>query len=290
MKKPWWETDEYDVIDPMPPVFEEFAGPEGVALVKAWPDGRTSAGWGLTSPKPGQDGFIKCYARKEFLARRVLYGFERDKWAFAFVMRSVSLICVDIDGKNGGLEHVKKLGSLPVTLAETSKSGDGYHLFYEMDDVWSETVGFGRLGDRIGIEQGVDIRAVGCVYHFKQQRWNGRRPAKLPAHLYDTLLARAQKVEASKARIKAVLDSEDELEILMLRSELDTELKKPIPDGKRNQTLFAIGSQLFDAGEKDWEEKIRDRANEVGLPQDETDKLIRNIPQYAGQHVPGLSP
>ena len=88
--------------------------------------------------KDGADGFMPRYLRGVFNSRRVVYGYERGKWAYAFVMRSMRLVCVDIDGKNGGLEHAKKLGLLPPTLAETSKSGDGYHLFYLVDEEWDD--------------------------------------------------------------------------------------------------------------------------------------------------------
>ena len=52
---------------------------------------------------------------------------------FAFVMRAqCSLVCIDIDGKNGGLIHapVKLEACCAHTLAGASKSGDGYHLWY----------------------------------------------------------------------------------------------------------------------------------------------------------------
>src|SRR6185503_17331686 len=149
---PWWRTDDYDGAT-RDATIASFAGPKGMALVRAWPDGRTDPGWGLTSPSG--DGFMLRYMRGEFNERRVLYGYVRDKWAFAYVMRSLKLVVVDIDGKNGGLEHAKKLGMLPPTMAETSKSGDGYHLFYEHDEPWDNDKGFGALSDRIGIEQGV---------------------------------------------------------------------------------------------------------------------------------------
>lgn len=280
-KLPWWETELYAEDTPVPPAFERLAGPEGIALVRAWPDGRTDADWGLNPGKRADGsvglGFLKAYAQGNFNARRVLYGYDRDKWAFAIVMRSVKLVCIDIDGKNGGLEHVKKLGALPRTLAETSKSGDGYHLFYEIDDEWDTALGFGLLNDRIGIEQGVDIRGTGCVYHHKQQRWNGRRPVKLPEHLYETLRRREQKVAATQARIATTLATEDALEIAMLQDELEAELKRPMPAGSRNNKLFAIGSSMAKAGVQDWGDKLRERGLQVGLDEDELDKLIANI-------------
>lgn len=277
---PWWRTDDYVFDTALVSSFDTVAGPNGVALVRAWPDGRTDQGWGLNPPKNSTEGFMPRYLRGEFSSRRVLYGYERDHWAFAIVMRSVRLVCVDIDGKNGGLEHAKKLGMLPPTLAETSKSGDGYHLFYLVDEPWDQTTGYALLSDRIGIEQGVDIRATGCVYHHKQQRWNHRAPALLPDHLKELLLHRDQKVAATTARITTVLANNDDMEVLMMHDEMVSELAKPIPAGKRNQTLFAIGTQMHLAQVPGWDVKLADRATQVGLPADEIDKLVSNIQKY----------
>ena len=286
--KPWWQSDKYDIDDAVPPEFEKYLGPQGLALVRAWPDGRTDQGWGLNAPvkDPLGGAFMERYIRGEFNPRRVLFGYNKGKHAFAFVMRSVRLVCIDIDGKNGGLEHASRLGALPPTLAETSKSGDGYHLFYEVDEPWDETIGFGLLNDRIGVEQGVDIRAVGCVYHHDTQRWNGRRPAKLPVHLQEQIIARSQKVAATQARIASVVSGDDEMEKLMLQDELVTKLAKPIAPGNRNNTLFAIGSQMAQAGVPDWEQKILDRAGEVGLGADEADKLVANLQKQAPAVTP----
>lgn len=276
---PWWRVDTYDDHMPLPDEFEELSGPKGLALVRAWPDGRTDPGWGLVGAN-GADGFMPRYYRGEFNARRVLYGYSRDRWAFAIVMRSVKLVCIDIDGKNGGLEHAKRLGMLPPTLAEVSKSGNGYHLFYQLDELWDSSKGYGQLSDRIGVEQGVDVRAVGCVYHHPQQRWNNRTPAPLPNHLHTLLLHREQKLTAETERIDKVLAGQDSMEILMMHDELVTELKKPIPQGMRNITLFAIGNKLRQAGVPDWASMIEARANEVGLDVMETEKLVENIRRY----------
>jgi hypothetical protein len=278
--KPWWQTDEYDG-QAMPAWFGELAGPKGYALVKAWPSGVTDPGWGLQGAD-GADGFMPRYMRGEFNARRVVHGYERGLWAFAFIMRSVRLVCIDIDGKNGGLEHARRLGRLPATMAETSKSGDGYHLFYTVDEEWNDVTGFGHLSDRIGLEQGVDIRATGCVYHHPQQRWNNRAPAPLPKHLYDALTHRDQKIAAQSERITKVLDSNDSMEVLMMQDEILSDLAKPIPAGKRNVTLFAIGSQMQTAQIPEWEEKLEARAIAVGLSNEEAQKIVANVGRYAG--------
>lgn len=280
-KKSWWQTEDYSRDEAIPEVFRDFAGPNGVALVKAWSDGRTQSGWGLQPPGDSTEGFMPRYQRGEFLEKKATFGYEKDRWAFAFVMRSVQLVCIDIDGKNGGLEHAKRLGSLPYTLAETSKSGSGYHLFYSVSDEWDEDKGFARLNDRIGIEQGVDVRATGCVYHYKQQRWNDRPVAPLPQHLYQLLTRRDQKIAATSARINGILATQDELEILMLHEELLTRLEQPIPEGKRNNTLFALGSQMQEARVPGWDRALHERAIEVGLDQAEADKLLSNIQRYS---------
>src|SRR5690606_7767266 len=201
--KPWWQTDQYAVDNAVPQVFHDLAGPAGLALVKAYEDGRTAQGWGLQGAKTKKldengnpvrkAGFMKRYLRDEFLPEKALYTYERGTTAFAFVMRSVQIICIDIDGKNGGLEYARRLGPLPPTLAETSKSGNGYHLFYLVPESWDVDEGFGMLHDHIGIEQGVDIRATGCVYHWPSQRWNGREIAELPEFMSDMLLSKIQR-------------------------------------------------------------------------------------------------
>lgn len=273
--KPWWMTDTYDGEGAWPASCDllDLAGPKGVALVRAWPDGRTDRGWGDAE-------FMGHYLKDGFNARSVLYGYNRQKWAFAFIMRSLRLVAVDIDGKNGGLSHAKKLGALPPTLAETSKSGDGYHLFYLTDEEWDDDHGYGEIHDRIGIEQGVDIRNTGCVYHHDTQRWNDRAPAMLPAYLKKLLLTKQQDRINRAAALVATLDSEDEMEILMMHDQLLADLAKPIPAGKRNNTLFAIGQQLKTAQVPDWEDKLAERATQVGLDTDEVEKLVNNVTRY----------
>lgn len=280
LSQSWWETDSYDDEGAIPQAILDATGPRGVALVRVRPGGQTSPGWGLQG-KNGAEGFMPRYMRGEFAPRSVLYGYERDKWAFAFVMRSINMIVVDIDGKNGGLEHANELlGNAAPTLAEVSKSGNGYHLFYSTDETWDDLTGFGEMSDAIGIVQGVDIRATGCVYHHKQQRWNDREVAPLPQHIRDRLVQRAQRKAAASAAAASVATL-DPLERLMAHEELIAELNAPIPSGKRNNTLFAIGSRLKEAGVENWEKLVEDRADALGLDIPETSRLVRNIGAYS---------
>lgn len=277
----WWKTEDFDRDEPIPPVFYDLAGPHEPALVQVNHNGSTQLGWGLKPPKGAKDGFMPRYVRGEFRPRRALHSYKRTKQPFAFVMRSMQIVCIDIDGKNGGYQHAKRLGFLPPTLAETSKSANGLHLFYWVPAQWDLETGFGTLNDRIGIEQGVDFRGTGCVYHYATQRWNDRPLVDLPDHLAELLLQRTQRTQAATNRIQAILESEDELEVLMMQGELEQKLAQPIPSGRRNNTLFAIGSEMKLAGIDDWQTKIDKRAKDLGLDYWETDKLLKNIEKYA---------
>jgi hypothetical protein len=277
MPQPWWRTDEYTFDVAVPKEIEDNAGPKGIAVTRVWPDGTTDPGWGMPS-------FMEKYSRGKYTRSLlpILQGYGQEKWAFAFIMRSMRLVCIDIDGKNGGFTGIGKLGMLPYTLSETSKSGNGYHLFYTVsDDEWDDSFGFAAFSDRIGLQQGVDFRATGCVYHYPSQRWNDRQIVELPEHIKSMLRERSQKAAAQISNIIKVLSNGDEEEVLLMQDALVEDLKKPIPAGRRNNTLFAIGSQLFLAGRQDWEILIRDRAMQLGLASDETDKLVRNISAYA---------
>ena len=245
--------------------------------MKAYQTGETQKGWGLNPPRDSTEGFMPRYHRGEFLPRRALHRFETQNEPFAFVMRSLAVMAVDIDGKNGGLEFVKELGLLPPTLAETSKSGTGYHLFYATRETWNETTGFADVSDSIGIVQGVDIRNVGCIYHYPQQRWNGRALATVPDGLWNKLTEKLVQRQQAAAAISSVIEQGDDLEIMMMQDTLADELSKPLKAGNRNSHLFAIGNKMRQAQVDKWAEKVHARAVEVGLPVEEADRLVSNI-------------
>lgn len=274
-QQPWWMTDEYDRTNydgGLDLTNESLWGPRGPAVTELFPDGRTGPGW-------GSEAFMKNYEKLVFSIRRLLYKYEERKQPFAFIMRSARMVCVDIDGKNGGFDHASELGFLPPTTSERSMSGNGYHLFYETEDVWDDGLGYAMIPDYIGIVTGVDIRGTGCVFHKPTQAWNDRPLAPLPQHLKDRLLKRAQIRAQQVSVIQKTLEL-DTVEVLMMQNELITELNKPIPKGKRNQSLFAIGTQMKQAQIKDWDQALGKRAGEVGLDDDEIEKLITNIDKY----------
>jgi len=252
-----------------------YAGPLGPAYVEVFKDGSTAPGWGGKT-------FISKYRKRGFDLRRALTMFEQKQTPHALVMRSVSMICIDIDGKNGGIESAAAL-NLPRTMAETSKSGNGYHLFYLVPDMWNPTFGFDCLRDRIGWRTGIDVRATGCVYHYPSQRWNTMLPVDLPDHLLldleqarDELAARAEHITT----LQTSTDPDDQMEFLMLQTSIQSRLDAPIPAGKRNNTLFAIGAEMMLAGITGWSEQVFNRAVALGLDDAEAEKLVGNIERY----------
>jgi hypothetical protein len=251
------------------------AGPLGLAYVQVYDDGSTAPGWGGKT-------FIDKYRRRGFAERRAQAVFDRHQTPFALVMRSVQMVCIDIDGKNGGIDSAAAL-NLPPTMAETSKSGNGYHLFYTVEDQWNPTFGFDRLRDRIGWRTGIDIRATGCVYHYPSQRWNTSRPMPLPEGiLIDLEQARDEQAARTEyiTELRTSTDPDDHMEFLMLQTTIQSKLTAPIPSGKRNNTLFAIGAEMKVAQITGWQEQVFDRATELGLADEEAEKLIKNIERY----------
>lgn len=281
----WYENDaSFDREDFLLLPFVEEEGPHGVALVDVYASGRTTPGWGLQGAN-GKPGFMVNYAAKKFWPRPRLIDLQRHHRAYAIVMRSVNIIALDIDrhtddGGADGFKAAAKL-DLPVTLAQTSKSGAGRHLFYRTDEIWDDELGFGHWDDVIGLKPGIDVRAVGCIYHYASQRWNREPLADLPDELHDLLEARkAKKEEVERILRSATSDDITDEERLIMHDTLIQELNKPIDTGKRNVTLFAIGTKMKTAGVPDWEARLHQRALDVGLPDAEAAKLVSNVQKY----------
>lgn len=274
MEQPWWITDKYDRDTMIPGELIRSAGPMGPAVVAGFPDGSTQRGWGRTA-------FMKNYSLGKFDYHLVRDRYQMGRCSATLLMRSFSVIAIDIDGKNNGFEGIKMLGPLPETLAETSRSGNGYHLFYKVDVPWHPSEGFKLVGDKIGIHEGVDIRDVGCIYHWKHQRWNDRDLAEFPDYLLDPMVHRVSDVAKQAEAILATLQEGTPEEVAVMQNDLAVELEKPIAEGKRNTTLFAIGSQMFLAKVPMWDAKVYQRALDIGLDDAEAVKLVNNIRRYA---------
>jgi hypothetical protein len=251
-------------------------GPLGPAYVQVYDDdGATAPGW-------GEKTFMEKYRKRAFHARRADAIYERHGMPFALIMRSMPWICIDIDGKNGGFASAQGL-LLPPTLAETSKSGNGYHLFYQVEDQWDGGLGFAAYKDRIGFLDGIDIRGTGCVYHYPQQQWNHKQVALLPKHVADKLNEKKERQALLASTIQEAMASDDPTELLMIQENVKSRLTQPIQAGKRNNTLFAIGAEMMLAQIPGWSEQVYDRAIEVGLDDDEATKLLSNIQKYGSK-------
>ena len=151
---------------------------------------------------------------------------------FGFVMRSLPMLCVDIDGKNGGT-LTSRIMKLPVTLAETSKSGNGYHLFYRIPEAeWNPYYGYDEFPDVNGLMPGVDIRSTGIVYHYPSQRWNSEEIAEIPPVLRRLMKQRAESREIQRER--AALNMDEDSRAIAIEQTLES-LARKLPAGTRNK-------------------------------------------------------
>lgn len=266
--KQWFEeNDQYTIDDPL----GERQWATTLALVRVYSEGATTSGW-------GQRMFATNNADGRFKPQPILDDFAALDAPFGIVMRSVPLVCVDIDGKNGGIPASRIL-SLPRTLAERSKSGNGYHLFYRVPDaVWDSKLGYAEFADANGLLPGIDIRATGIVYHYPQQRWNQKEIALVPEGLRRLLTQRKEEQVRAAERRANPLTGDD---LLLARDAALTRLAEAIPAGKRNSTLFAAGCTLMQLNVKDWSLHLQSRGEQLGLEPEEIRHIVENVKRYA---------
>lgn len=269
MMKQWFEENEQYRIDD---ALGERQWPQSLALVRVNEDDqKTQSGWGRSL-------FARNHERSRFAPTRVLDEFVRFGSPFGIVMRSLPMVCVDIDGKNGGIQASRILRLGP-TLAERSKSGNGYHLFYRVPEAaWNPQYGYEEFSDANGILPGVDIRAVGIVYHYPQQRWNESDIAPVPNSLRRLLAQRKAEQDRERERKAVPLEGDD----LAIAQEKTLErLAGKIMAGKRNQTLFAIGCDLRLYDVEDWEKLLIARGKLLGLDRAELVDIVRHVKRYS---------
>jgi hypothetical protein len=267
----WFEDNEQYKLDlPSPAQF----GFEHLSLVKVYPNGKTQPGWGAKD-------FVANMEKGLFEPRKAIRFYEKYQQPFAFVMRSVPLICVDIDGKNGGMQIANALGLNQPTLAERSRSLNGYHLFYRMPYTsWTAGRGYDEFDDIIGLLPGIDIKGTGLVFHYPNQRWNEEDIQLLPPSLAE-LIGRARDVRRAARITKLGTQDLDEDELVIVHDQLRDELNKKVDIGNRNNRLYAIGAQMFVTQYPSWDLALYDRGVELGLTLEEVTELIKNIEQYA---------
>lgn len=267
MTKQWFEkTEQYTIDDAL----GERAWPHTLSLVRVGDEGKTQAGW-------SKEQFMKNYTKGFFKPDRILREFATEGYPFALLMRSLPMICVDIDGKNGGIQASRIL-SLPETLAETSKGGNGYHLFYRVpEEVWHFNYGYNEFPDANALIPGVDIRSIGVVYHHPQQRWNALDPAPLPNTVRKLLNQKKQQQAIEKERREAPLSGSD---LAIAQEQVLESLARKIPSGKRNTTLYAIGCAMLTYQIKNWEDLLMARGTQLGMDQGELRSIVNHVKQY----------
>lgn len=267
----WFERESYWDPAGIPPHID-FGN--RLDLVRVYPEGRTQPGWGIKE-------FMNNHNRGAFIPGRAMHFYKKYNQPFAIVMRSVPVICVDIDGKNGGIEMSEVL-ALPETLAERSKSGNGFHLFYEVpESVWHPVRGYDEFPDLIGLIPGVDIKATGVVYHYPHQRWNSWGLSRIPVSL-SALITRASSVRYESRLTRTGVTGLNEEETVILWDQLRQDLEDTrFVEGGRNQRLYAIGAKMFSAGYPGWDNALYDRGLQIGLEIEELSTIIKNIEKYS---------
>lgn len=257
-QQPWLPTTELGL----------FAGPCKIALVKVFGE-KTQPGW-------GHERFAQNYTRGFFDRKNINSGDP-----FAIVMRSLRLLVIDIDGKNDGYVEAAKL-ELPPTLAETSKSGNGHHLFYSYPDEWDNSDGYAQQPDRVGMWPGIDVKSTGVVYHHPHQLWNFKHIVDLPDSVWQQLQKRNERDSQLRVTPAQAADMTDE-DLKFRRDVLLIELSRPRTDG-RDTSLWRIGASLLNLGvdETYMAEKILAAGLKWGVDEDTiTGKIIPNIINYA---------
>jgi len=270
LRGPRWFEDrsQYTESTPIPKQIDY----DKLSLIRVFESGKTQPGWGAQE-------FMQNYLNNAFDPQHAIRYFEKYHQPFAIVMRSVPLVCIDIDGKNGGIQTAKSL-DLPPTLAETSKSGNGFHLFYRVPYSNWGSYGFSEYPDIIGLLPGIDVKGTGVVFHYPTQQWNTLDVGMLPPTLMEHIGTVRDVRRAARVTATGVQDmSEDDLVVLW--ADLLKDLGKKIEVGNRNERLYALGARLFASGYQDWARKVFDRGIELGLSPEELNGVLENIEKYS---------
>ena len=270
----WFEDKtQYTEDTPVPLEITEKYG-DRLDLARVYPNGKTQPGWNVKE-------YMENHDKGAFRPRRALRFFNKYNMPFGMLMRSVPLLGVDIDGKNGGIETSNAL-RLPRTLAETSKSGDGFHCVYSIPFTqWHELRGYDELPDLIGLIPGVDIKGTGLLFHYPGQMWNTRPIVPLPEKLFGLISGARDARRLRRLSRPTSAETIDPDDLVIIHDQLKTELAGRYAIGGRNQKLFAIGAQMRTAGYPDWEQALYDRGEQIGLDLDEVTSIIQNIEAYA---------
>ncbi|QOC56094.1 DNA primase/polymerase [Microbacterium phage Zhengyi] len=270
----WFEDKEQYIVDEpvAPQIMNEYG--ERLDLVRLFPSGKTQPGW-------NNKEFMENHDRGAFAPKRALRFFNRYDMPFGLLMRSVPLVGIDIDGKNGGIETSNAL-RLTRSLAETSRSGDGFHIVYSVPFTqWNPKTGYSELPDLLGLIPGVDIKGTGLLFHHSSQKWNNLRIAPLPPTLFDLITNTRDSRQLRRLAREVKAPEMDPDDLVIVHDQLKTSLEGKFPVGGRNQKLFALGAQMRAAAYPHWEKALYERGAQIGLDKEEISSIIKNIDAYA---------
>ena len=71
----------------------------------------------------------------------------------------------------------------------------------------------------------------------------------------------------------------DEMDLILLQSDLLEKLKAPMQPGDRNRRLYSWGCEAYGIV-KDWELSLVWRGQQVGLEIDELANIVKNVVKY----------
>ena len=79
-------------------------------------------------------------------------------------------------------------------------------------------------------------------------------------------------------RRNAPMDGED---LVIKQHQILENLAQAIPSGRRNQTLYAIGCDMFKFDVPDWQLQLLNRGEQLKLPESEINGIINHIQHYS---------
>lgn len=186
--------------------------------------------------------------------------------SFALLLQSIQhngkrLLVLDVDGKNGGYNTYDRLSFDEDTLIQKSRSGNGQHNFYWVD----QNVGDLRC---VNAFSGIDLLTSGLCICLPHQLNNNLPIKDAPERLVRKLLDYKKQKERRKALRMAPTAPEKE-------TECNIWCNRPIPTGHRNNYIWAYIYHNKQHG--DFAVHAQHMADRCGMEQRELDYMLTRV-------------